>query len=91
MGKANVYTHCAACDTSLSGRQPINKTTGEVSDLCGVCRNIVRKACYFHYEDVEALEKDVWRVQMGQGDLWNSNEGSSHNADASYQGTGSCD
>ena len=55
------------------------------------CAATLSARLYFHYEDVEALEKDVWRVQMGQGDLWNSNEGSSHNADASYQGTGSCD
>ncbi len=69
MSRANIYTHCAACDTALNDAQPVDKNTGEVSDLCGICRKAVNKAIRFRAEDIQALKTDVWRVQHGSTDL----------------------
>lgn len=63
MSSPNIYTHCAACDTTLNPeQQPIDAW---LSDLCGVCRKVVRKAVHYHEEDVLDLEVSKWRVQMG--------------------------
>lgn len=85
MSRANIYTHCAACDTALNDKQPVDKITGQVSDLCGICRKSIRKAVYFHEEDVQALELDVWRVKMGSEDILNGSR-STHDAELAYQG-----
>lgn len=84
--RANIYTHCAACDTALNDAQPVDKNTGEVSDLCGICRKSIRKAVYFHEEDVQALEMDVWRIKMGSEDLFFNPDSAPRTAEAQYQG-----
>jgi hypothetical protein len=85
--RANIYTHCAACDTALNDKQPIDKNTGKVSDLCGICRKAVRKAGIFHEEDIEDMKTYVWRIKMGSEDFLNLGESySTHDPDIAYQG-----
>lgn len=61
----NPYSRCACCDQALSSRQPILRSTGQVDDLCGGCRRIVKKAVHYHEIDVQNLETEVWRQLMG--------------------------